>query len=302
MSQPLSQAAAGEGLQPSLAELVALAADVRLRAHHRPLRSSLAGQQLSRLAGRGMDHADSRPYVAGDEARHVDWRVTARTGQLYSKRFHAERERLCLLLMDVQPGQFFGTRVRLKSVQAARGLAAAAWWAQLQGDRLALLDNVGSPPLLAGRGQAGVMRVLQALVQGYGQAPAAPLPHGLTGLLEQATRLCRGGTVVLATDAQRAAAVPRQVWQACCRHLQLHLLVLVDALEIDPPARPLLLAGVDGVQRLDFARAAVRAQWRAHTVEPLQALQALQVPGMQVHCLMTDDAADSWLPQAGGGG
>ncbi|MGN0859891.1 MAG: DUF58 domain-containing protein [Stenotrophomonas sp.] len=302
MSQPLSQAAAGEGLQPSLAELVALAADVRLRAHHRPLRSSLAGQQLSRLAGRGMDHADSRPYVAGDEARHVDWRVTARTGQLYSKRFHAERERLCLLLMDVQPGQFFGTRVRLKSVQAARGLAAAAWWAQLQGDRLALLDNAGSPPLLAGRGQAGVMRVLQALVQGYAQAPAAPLPHGLTGLLEQAARLCRGGTVVLATDAQRAAVVPRQVWQACCRHLQLHLLVLVDALEIDPPARPLLLAGVDGVQRLDFARAAVRAQWRAHTVDPLQALQALQVPGMQVHCLMTDDAADSWLPQAGGGG
>lgn len=301
MNRPLLQGAAGDGLQPGLAELVALAADVRLRARHRPLRSPLPGQRASRLAGRGMDHADSRPYVAGDEARHVDWRVTARSGQLYSKRFHAERERLCLLLMDVQPGQFFGTRVRLKSVQAARGLAAAAWWAQQQGDRLAVLDNAGSPPVLAGGGQAAVMRVLQALVQGYAQAPAADGQPPLASLLEQAARLCRGGTVVLATDAQRAAAVPRQVWQACCRHLQLHLLVLVDALEIDPPPRRLSLAGTDGVQQLDFSRAAVRARWQAHTVEPLQALQALQVVGMQVHCLMTDAAADSWLPPAGGG-
>ena len=39
----------------------------------------------------------------------------------------------------------------------------------------------------------------------------------------------------------------------------------------------------------------------ASVTRDYKALQAQQVVGMQVHCLMTDAAADSWLPPAGGG-
>lgn len=275
---------------------MALGSSVRLRARRRSVNPLISGQRASRLAGRGMDHADSRPYVAGDEARHVDWRVTARSGQMHSKRYHAERERVCLLLLDPQPAQFFGTRQRFKSVQAARVGAAAAWWALQQGDRLALLDTGNGLPIRAGSGKPAVMRVLQALVQAY-QHPPEQAAQGLQAHLESAARLARAGTLVVITDIARAALVPRSVWQACSRHLQLHLLLLADALELAPPTQALRLAGPDGTQLLDFSDSAVRQQWSQHFQLPLRQLQAMSLATVQVHCLMSDAPADAWLPQ-----
>lgn len=74
-----------------------------------------------------MEYAESREYVAGDDARHIDWKLSARTGFTHTKTFQAERERLTLLVADTAPALYFGTRVRFKSVQAARAGAVAAW-------------------------------------------------------------------------------------------------------------------------------------------------------------------------------
>ncbi|TGP40975.1 DUF58 domain-containing protein, partial [bacterium M00.F.Ca.ET.229.01.1.1] len=91
------------------------------------------------LRGRGMEYAESREYVAGDDARHIDWRVTARTGRAHTKLFQAERERVSLIVADTSPALYFGTRVRFKSVQAARAGAVAAWSAQRRGVRVCAL-------------------------------------------------------------------------------------------------------------------------------------------------------------------
>src|SRR3546814_11310880 len=74
-----------------------------------------------------MEYAESREYAHGDDARHIDWRLTARSGKPHTKLFRAERERLTLLVADTAPALYFGTRVRFKSVQAARAGAVAAW-------------------------------------------------------------------------------------------------------------------------------------------------------------------------------
>src|SRR3546814_2089591 len=74
-----------------------------------------------------MEYAESREYAHGDDARHIDWRPTARSGKPHTKLFQAERERLTLLVADTPPALYFGTRVRFKSVQAARAGAVAAW-------------------------------------------------------------------------------------------------------------------------------------------------------------------------------
>lgn len=286
----------GNGVYPVLEELLALR-DASGRRQRRPMRGGVAGQQASRQPGRGMDHADTRPYVAGDEARHVDWRVTARSGQLYSKRFDAERDHVCLVLADPQPAQFFGTRGRYKSVQCARAGAAAAWWALAQGDRVALLDTASGHARPAGAGVRGVMRSLQGLVQAYAQPPTtATLP--LAHWLEQAARLSRGGTLVVLAEAARAIQVPLAQWQACTRHARVHLVLVNDVIELDPPARVLHFAGSNGRYTLDLGQAAVRAQWLSHAAQPREALRALQVPGLHVHAVRTDDPADAWLPVA----
>src|SRR5690348_17200590 len=84
-----------------LAELIALRAragkpgGARTRA-----RTPLAGGHASVLRGRGMDYAESRIYQAGDDARNIDWRRTARSGKWHTKLFEAERERSLLVLID----------------------------------------------------------------------------------------------------------------------------------------------------------------------------------------------------------
>ena len=138
-----------------------------------------ADMRLSPLRGRGMEYAESREYVAGDDARHIDWRLTARTGRAHTKLFQAERERLTLIVADTAPALYFGTRVRFKSVQAARAGAVAAWAAARDGDRIAALrGSDGEAPVPPASGARGALRVLDALVRWYATARRRCGPGG----------------------------------------------------------------------------------------------------------------------------
>lgn len=98
--------------------------------------ATLGGPYLTNLKGRGMEFAESRPYQPGDDVRHLDWRVTARTGKTHTKLFREERERPVMLVLDLTRSMFFGSRQRLKSVQSARMAALLGWKALLRGDRV----------------------------------------------------------------------------------------------------------------------------------------------------------------------
>ena len=54
-----------------------------------------SGNYRSPFKGRGMEFDEVRPYMQGDDARTLDWRVTARTGRPHTKLFREEREREC---------------------------------------------------------------------------------------------------------------------------------------------------------------------------------------------------------------
>ncbi|MCA1714226.1 MAG: DUF58 domain-containing protein, partial [Gammaproteobacteria bacterium] len=84
----------GDGITPRLAELIALRGATQGRRPPRRGRHGVSGQALSPLRGRGMEYAESRAYALGDDARHIDWRLTARSGKPHTKLFQAERERL----------------------------------------------------------------------------------------------------------------------------------------------------------------------------------------------------------------
>ena len=54
----------------------------------------------SSLKGRGLEFAETRPYLPGDEIRQIDWKVSARTGTTHTKLFQQERERPVLFVVD----------------------------------------------------------------------------------------------------------------------------------------------------------------------------------------------------------
>jgi len=121
-----------------LEELVAMrhsSQQFSLRFKQRILNARVGGY-LSKHRGRGMDYAESRIYQAGDDIRHMDWRVTARAQKPHTKLYHEEKERPVYLVMDFGPSMFFATQNYFKSVLAAKVAALFAWSIVENGDRL----------------------------------------------------------------------------------------------------------------------------------------------------------------------
>ena len=295
-----------DGVRPSLAELVALRAAATGRRMPPRGRHGTHGHGLSPLRGRGMEYAESREYAHGDDARHIDWRLTARSGRAHTKLFQAERERLTLVVADTAPSLYFGTRVRFKSVQAARAGAIAAWTAVRDGDRIAALrGSSDEAPVAPASGPRGALRVLDALVRWYAEPP--PDDAGLAFALDHAARLLRPGSrlVVLADPAciagdDDATAWPLASWAGLARHHEVMVVLLVDPLEQAPPHAPVVFATGGHRLELDLSAAAQREAWMRAFDGPLaRALEQLPARGVRVQALATDASSDAWLSQLG---
>jgi uncharacterized protein (DUF58 family) len=83
-----------------------------------------------------MEFDESRPYQPGDDPRNIDWRVTARSNQAYTKLFREERERPVYIMTDLRSNMHFATQGSFKSVIASYSAACISWAAHHRGDRL----------------------------------------------------------------------------------------------------------------------------------------------------------------------
>lgn len=252
--------------QVALDELIALAALAHGTSLARSRRSTAlrSGGNASRWRGRGVDFRESRIYQPGDEIRHMDWRVTARSGKPHTKLFEEEREQGLLLAMDLNPGMRFGTRVRFKSVQAARAAALLAWMATAAGDRVGALGFGGgvNGEVKPAGGRRGALHVLRAL-RDWDAAADRETQEPLSRVLARVRRLLLPGMrlVFLSDGFSTDAEVARLLPQIAGRH-EISLVLLRDALELaaPPPGRYALHLGA-ARRILDFSDAGVRGAW-----------------------------------------
>lgn len=87
---------AGTLLDPTtLRKLDSLAISTK-RAFH----GSRIGGHRSPARGQGMEFAEYRHYIAGDNPRHIDWGVYGRTDKLYVRTFQEERNLSVLIHLD----------------------------------------------------------------------------------------------------------------------------------------------------------------------------------------------------------
>lgn len=75
----------------------------------RRLDGAIHGNYRTLFRGFGLDLADLREYQFGDDVRHIDWNVTARTGDPYVRQFHEDREVTAWFLLDLSPSLDFGS-------------------------------------------------------------------------------------------------------------------------------------------------------------------------------------------------
>src|SRR5207247_1269548 len=60
-----------------------------------------SGNHVARQKAEGIEFADIREFVAGDRVRHVNWRATARRGELWVNEHHAERNADVVIFLEV---------------------------------------------------------------------------------------------------------------------------------------------------------------------------------------------------------
>ncbi len=96
---------------------------------------SIAGSHRSNRRGDGVEFSDSRPFVAGDRARDVNWRVTARRDELWVDQRHPERSGEVVVFLDsfAVAGDSIDNTLR-RAVELAQSLTEA---------HIALNDRVG---------------------------------------------------------------------------------------------------------------------------------------------------------------
>jgi uncharacterized protein (DUF58 family) len=87
----------------------------------RPQRTGVvAGNQVARAKGTGIEHADLRPYIPGDRVREVNWRATARRGELWVNERMPERSTDVVVFLDA-----FTVAAIAPAVRVAMSVAAA---------------------------------------------------------------------------------------------------------------------------------------------------------------------------------
>ena len=188
-----------QGISVTLAELIQLQHQALQfkRRHKKKVHTLQGANYLSTMRGRGMDFEEARMYQAGDDARCIDWRVTARTNVVHTKIYQEERERPVLFLVDLSLSMRFATRVAFKSVIAARVAALLAWASAREGDRIGGIvfsDNEHFELRPRSR-QLGVISLLKNISELSAEQPAEANPQALNQALQRLRAVTRPGVV-----------------------------------------------------------------------------------------------------------
>ncbi len=158
----------------------------------RKLDGLLQGDYRSLFRGFGLDLADLREYLPGDDVRHIDWNVTARTQVAHVREHQEDREVTAWFLIDLSPSVDFGSGQANKRQALTEFTAVLARLLTRHGSRVgavffgAEIDSV-TP---ARTGRRHVLHILNALMThpALQRAPATDLSAVLRGAAEVVKR------------------------------------------------------------------------------------------------------------------
>jgi uncharacterized protein (DUF58 family) len=207
------------------AELLKKLSKLKLRAGARGV-GMAGGERRSIRRGQSLEFADHRPYVPGDDLRHLDWHLYGRLDQLWLKLFEESDDRVVQAMIDTSAS------MQGEKLDYARQLAAALAWVALgHGDRVAvaaLSDRLAhySPPR---RGRGAATGLFRALEQVH--------PDGRTDLARAVAGTPRqrgNGVVLLFTDMLYADGPDAALKQLRARGNEVHAFHLISPTDLRP--------------------------------------------------------------------
>jgi uncharacterized protein (DUF58 family) len=257
----------------------------------------VAGLHRSADLGFSQEFAEYRAYTPGDDLRHVDWNVFARTERMYLKRYRGETNSLLTLLLDASNSMTFASH-SVGKMQYARYLAAALVYLAIRKQRdaagLLVFDDDVRDYVRPSTRQGQLQRVFASLELAEPRARTsfdAPMQH-LQAFLK------RRGIVVILSDFY---ATPETIIRAI-EPLRFHgneivLFHILDPKEIQPDlGGSSVLVDLETGTRLEVNADYAAREYRQKIAAHIEALRDVaQRAGMSYQLLVTDRPLDGAL-------
>jgi len=255
------------------------------------------GEFRTLFRGSGVDVADLREYAYGDDLRHIDWNVTARTDTPHVREYLEDREITAWLVLDVSGSMAFGPVQRRKHRVLTEVAATIAQLLSRGGSRIGaiLFDGQVRETIPPGQGRNQVLRIIDRVLRAApgDESPTTPGSTDLAGALRAVQGIARRRSLlVLVSDFIGPAGWQAPLGQLARRHDVVAVQVL-DRHEFDLPAVGMIYvedAETGEVIFVDTGDPAFQRRLRAGADERQNALVAdLLAAGLELHPVATDD-------------
>jgi uncharacterized protein (DUF58 family) len=257
----------------------------------------VAGLHRSPDFGFSQEFAEYRAYAPGDDLRHVDWNLYARTERCYLKRYRGETNSQLTVLLDASNSMQY-TSGATNKMDYARFIAASLFYLAIRNQRdaagLIVFDDEVREYVNPSTRQGQLARLFAALERAEPHARtdfAKPLRH-FQELLHR-----RGIAIVISDFYQDPATIVRAVEPLRFHGNEVVLFHILDPQEIRPVLKgSSLLVDLETDEKIevvpDYAKTTYAAKVDAH-IEQLRSLA--RGSGMDYQLLVTDQPLDTAL-------
>ncbi len=236
----------------------------------------ITGLHKSPFHGFSVEFAEHRAYNAGDELRHVDWKVYGRSDRLVTKRYEEETNLRHFVVLDTSASMRYAGHAGVTKLEYGTTLAGALhvlMAKQRDATGLVAFDR-SVHTLVRPRATRGHVRALLARLAALAEGPAeGSEPDGTAAaaaLHEVADRIPRRALVVVVSDLFETTAGADDVVRAL-RHLRhaghevvvFHVLDAATERRFDFPDRPVRVRDLETGEERTLQPAQVRAGYRA---------------------------------------
>ena len=256
----------------------------------------IAGLHRSPDFGFSQEFAEYRSYTPGDDLRHVDWNVFARTEKAYLKRYRGETNTAVMVLLDASASMTFGSGLVRKFDYAKYLASALVYLAHLQRDSAGLIvfhDDVANFIRPSAR-QGQLMRLLH----GIDQAQTGKRTDFKRPFFELQQFLKRRGITILISDFfENPETIVRTVQPLRFKGNELILFHLLDPKELEPKlGEPALLVDMETEEALEVSPEYARSEYREKISSHIQNLRTkAEAAGLDYFFVRTDHPLDGAL-------
>jgi uncharacterized protein (DUF58 family) len=257
----------------------------------------VAGLHRSPDFGFSQEFAEYRAYTPGDDLRHVDWNLFARTERCYLKRYRGETNSQLTVLLDASNSMQFTSGPPMK-MDYARFIAAALFYLAIRNQRdaagLIVFDDEVREYIRPSTRPGQLARLFAALEHAEPRARTdfgKPLAHFQSFLHR------RGIAIVISDFYEEPETIVRTIEPLRYRGHEVVLFHILDPQEIRPVLKgSALLVDLETGGKLEVVPDYVKTSYRAKVDAHIENLRSrVRGAGMDYQLLVTDQPLDSAL-------